>query len=111
MEAAKEIARRSGNKLRLAHAAPLMFDTGKWNSADSNSLKRSLHGQLNLSEEWEREGERTGVYRLVECTDAAKDENQIWPPEQSSATINGNATDHASQGNEAAVTGQFARTA
>ena len=105
MEAAHEIARRSDGRIRLAHAAPLMFDTGKWKAADSNSLKRSLHGQLNMSDEWEKQGERTGIYRLLTFTSDIDTESPLWP-EKSSPTDDGGGLRRISQDDGAPVVGR-----
>ena len=65
MDAAAEIARQSDGFIKLADAAKLLYDTGKWKAANHGSIKRSLHGQINASDDWEKEGEGTGIYRLV----------------------------------------------
>ena len=65
MDAAAEIARRSDGIIKLADAAKLLHDTGKWKAANHGSIKRSLHGQVNMSDDWEKQGEGTGIYRLV----------------------------------------------
>ena len=65
LEAAAEVARQTGGIIKLADLGKLLYDTGRWKAADHNSIKRSLHGQFNMSDDWQKEGERTGIYRLL----------------------------------------------
>ena len=96
LEAAAEVARQTGGIVKLADLGKLLYDTGKWKAADHNSIKRSLHGQFNMSDDWQKEGERTGIYRLQTYTDESG--GSKWPVD-SSPTGDGDASPHTYRAN------------
>ncbi len=96
MDAAAEIARQSDGFIKLADAAKLLHDTGKWNAANHGSIKRSLHGQINASDDWEKEGEGTGIYRLVTHTSNVEQHTNGAGEGQSSAEAHQNDDGDAS---------------
>ena len=67
--AAKEIARRSDGRIKLADASRLIFAAGLSGATDFTSVRSSLFSQMSISDEWESEGRGTGFYRLLENTD------------------------------------------
>ena len=107
MDAVVAIANRSYGRIKLADASKLVFDAGLSNAADYNGVKTSLHGQLNMRDEWEKEGERTGIYRSRSYTptdaqtDADVEEHQ-WPVE-SCPTGDGDASPRTCPANEETV--------
>ena len=69
--AAKEIARRSDGRIKLADASRLIFAAGLSGATDFTSVRSSLFSQMSISDEWESEGRGTGFYRLLENPDTA----------------------------------------
>ena len=69
--AAKEIARRSDGRIKLADASRLIFAAGLSGATDFTSVRSSLFSQMSMSDEWESEGRGTGYYRLLEKPDAS----------------------------------------
>ena len=72
-EALRMIACLSGGRIKLADAARLVHSAGLSSAAKPSGVKSSLYGQLSTDEDWESEGEGTGLYRLLIYTPAQKD--------------------------------------
>ena len=82
--AAKEIARRSDGRIKLADAARLIYAAGLSGAANYTSVRSSLFSQMSISDEWQSEGKGTGFYRLVADAHELDDAPALTPakPEQ-----------------------------
>ena len=82
--AAKEIAKRSDGRIKLADAARLIYAAGLSEAANYSSVRSSLFSQMSISNEWESEGKGTGFYRLLTDVDQLEDAPASTPvePEQ-----------------------------
>ena len=82
--AAKEIAKRSGGRIKLADAARLIYAAGLSEAANYSNVRSSLFSQMSVSNEWESEGKGTGFYRLLTNVDQLEDAPASTPvePEQ-----------------------------
>ena len=84
IRAAKEIAKRSDGRIKLADAARLIYAAGLSEAANYSSVRSSLFSQMSISNEWESEGKGTGFYRLLTDVDQSDDAPASTPvePEQ-----------------------------
>ena len=82
--AAKEIAKRSGGRIKLADAARLIYAAGLSEAANYSNVRSSLFSQMSISNEWESEGKGTGFYRLLTNVGQSDDAPASTPvePEQ-----------------------------
>ena len=79
--AAKEIARRSDGRIKLADAARLIYAAGLSGAANYSSVRSSLFSQMSISNEWESEGKGTGFYRLTAEVDESDNAPASTPAE------------------------------
>ena len=79
--AAKEIARRSDGRIKLADASRLIYAAGLSGAANYSSVRSSLFSQMSISNEWESEGKGTGFYRLLTYVDQSDDAPASTPAE------------------------------
>ena len=79
--AAKEIAKRSDGRIKLADAARLIYAAGLSEAANYSSVRSSLFSQMSISDEWESEGKGTGFYRLLTDADKSNDAPASTPAE------------------------------
>lgn len=66
LEAIALIARRTRGVLNVANASKMLFDTHKWRAKDPTSLRRSLQNQLGMKDQWEKDEDGKGMYRLLD---------------------------------------------
>ena len=79
--AAKEIAKRSDGRIKLADAARLIYAAGLSEAANYSSVRSSLFSQMSISDDWESEGKGTGFYRLLTDVDKSNDAPASTPAE------------------------------
>ena len=80
-QALEKIARLSGGRIKLADAARLIYSSGLSTAAKPSNVKSSLFAQLSTDDDWESEGERTGMYRLI----AYFEDQEVKMPEEPDA--------------------------
>ena len=85
--AAKEIAKRSGGRIKLADAARLIYAAGLSEAANYSSVRSSLFSQMSISNEWESEGKGTGFYRLLTDVDKSDDAPASTPAEPAQSVL------------------------